>query len=98
MVRYDYRLSKSGKDVIKGRPEIVSPYKEYLDKIHDSGISACLKTVSIAAKVHFIVSDQGKATVDQIQEMAGSLGWDISEDSVNRVVEYLKQLELVKAH
>ena len=98
VVRYDYRLSESGRDVVEQRPEVVSPYREYLDKIHDSGVSADPNTISIAAKVHFIVSDQGKATVDQIQEMAGSLGWNISEDSVNRVVEYLKQLELVKAH
>ena len=97
VVRYDYRLSKSGRDVVGQRPEIVSPYREYLDKIHDSGISVDLNTVSIAAKVHFIVADKGKATVEQIQEMAGSLGWSISEDSVNSVVDYLKRLELVKA-
>ena len=98
MSRYDYRLSESGKVVVEHRPEIVSLYEEHLDKIHHSGISADLNTISIAAKVHFIVSDQGKATVDQIQEMAGSLGWSISEDSIGKVVEYLKQLELVKAH
>ena len=97
VIRYDYRLSESGRDVIEQRPEIVSPYREYLDKIHDSGVSADLNTISIAAKVHFIVSDQGKASVDQIRDMARSLGWSISEDSVNSVVEYLKRLELVKA-
>ena len=95
--RYDYRLSESGKHVVERRPEIVAGYKEYLDKIHSSGVSADPNTISIAAKVHFIVSGQGKATVEQIQEMAGSLGWSISEDSVNSVVEYLKRLELVKA-
>ena len=95
--RYDYRLSESGKHVVERRPEIVAGYKEYLDKIHSSGVSADPNTISIAAKVHFIVSGQGNASVDQIQDMAGSLGWSISEDSVNSVVEYLKRLELVKA-
>ena len=98
MSRYDYRLSDSGWDVVNHRPEIVSHYREHLDKIHESGISVDLDTISIAAKVHFIVSDQVKATVEHIQEMAGSLGWSISEDSIGKVVEYLKQLELVKAH
>ena len=96
MSRYDYRLSDSGRNVVEHRPEIVSHYREHLDKIHNSGVSADLNTISIAAKVHFIVSDQGKATVEKIQKLARSLGWDISEDSVNSVVEYLKRLELVK--
>ena len=97
VVRYDYKLSESGKIVVEQRPEIVSPYREYLDKIDDSGISVDLNTVSIAAKVHFIVADQGKATVEQIQKMARSLGWSISEDSVKSVVDYLSRLELVRA-
>ena len=97
MSRFDYSLSESGRHVVKQRPEIVNPYRPYLDKINDSGIASDINTISIAAKVHFILSDQGEATINQIRQQANNLGWKFSKEDVDRVVNYLERLELVKS-
>lgn len=91
MSRYDYELSKSGKEVVEHRPEIKSCYSEYLDRINDSGIASDINTISIAAKVYFILSDQGEATGTQIREQAKSLGWNVSEKDIHGVVESLQE-------
>ena len=95
MSRFDYRLSESGQQVVKQLPEIVAPYRSYLDKINVSGVASDINTISIAAKVHFILSDQGEATVEQIRQQANNLGWHISEQNVDKVVDYLERLGLV---
>ncbi|MXY21962.1 MAG: hypothetical protein F4Y49_11585 [Dehalococcoidia bacterium] len=95
MSRYDYDLSDSGKEVVGNRPEIKSRYSEYLDRINDSGVASDINTISIAAKVHFILSDQGEATSSQITEQAESLGWNVSGRDIRRVVQSLESLGLV---
>ncbi len=95
MSRFDYSLSESGQRVVNQRPEIVDPYRPYLDKINESGIASDINTISIAAKVHFILSDRGEATIGQIRGQADDLGWNISRPSVDRVVDYLERLDLV---
>ena len=95
MSRYDYELSTSGKEVVEHRPEIKTHYSEYLDMINNSGIAFDINTISIAAKVHFILSDQGEATDSQITEQAESLGWNVSGKDIKRVVKSLVKLGLV---
>ena len=95
MIRFDYCLSESGRQVINHRPELVSPYSQPLDKINGSGVVSDINTISIAAKVHFVLSDQDEATIGQIRRQAHNLGWEISESNVDRVVDYLEGLNLV---
>ena len=97
MNRFDYSLSESGRRVVSQRPEIVDPFRPYVDKINESGIASDINTISVAAKVHFILSDQGEATVEQIRQQANDLGWNFPEEDVDRVVNYLERLELVKS-
>ena len=97
MSRYDYALSDSGKEVIDSRDESLSRYSDYLAKINDSGVASDINTISIAAKVYFIVSGLGETTIEQVKNQAQSLGWDISEDSILDVIEYLETLGLVVA-
>ena len=97
MNRFDYRLSESGQQVVKQRPEIVAPYRPYVTKINGSGVDVDINTISIAAKVYFILSDCREATVEHIREQALLLGWSISDESVERVASYLEHLDLVKA-
>ena len=97
MSRFDYSLSKSGKTVIDHRPEIVAPYRTPLSMINGSAVVSDINTISVAAKVHFILADQDGATVQQIKRQANDLGWNFSEEDVDRVVSYLEGLELVKS-
>ena len=85
-----------GKKSVEHRPEIKARYNEYLDRINNSGIVSDINTISIAAKVHFILSDQGEATSSQITEQAESLGWNVSGRDIKRVVKSLESLGLVK--
>ena len=95
IIRYDYELSQSGKEVMKNRPEIKSNYNKYLNRINDSGVASNINTISIAAKVHFILSDQGGASSGQIRKQAKSLGWNVSEKDIKEVIESLNSLGLV---
>ena len=95
MTRFDYKLSKSGQKVVARNPAIRNRYRNQLGEIEKSGVAWDINTISIAAKVHFIVSGQGETTIAQIKGEAQSLGWEIPEKSVKRVVAYLKKLGLV---
>ena len=95
MSRYDYELTESGKEVINSRDEGLSQYSEFLAKINESGVASDINTISIAAKVYFIVSGLGETTVEQVKNQAQSLGWEISEDSIFEVTEHLEGLGLV---
>jgi len=51
--------------------------------------------LSIAAKVHYIVSWRGKRTIKQVQKVAKEYGWDVSTEDIESVLSFLKGLELV---
>ncbi len=67
-------------------------------------VRICRETVKLdanmlswAAKVHYILSSQGKSmTPDKIQNTAGSFGWKLSEPQIDEAIELLNQLYSVK--
>ena len=59
MSRYDYVLSDFGKEVVNSRHDTISQYEEQIAEINNSGVASNINTISIAAKVHFIVSGRG---------------------------------------
>ena len=63
--------------------------------INSDQITDDVTLLSVAAKVHFIVSGQGRATRQEIMDLAKRLGGEISEKQVRQVVGYLERLELV---
>ena len=72
-------------------------YNEALSKINDHPIVRNTRLHSAAAKVHFIVSEHGRATVPEIQRWAKELGWSVEPKQVDLVVDYLEHLDLVDA-
>ena len=95
MSRFDYKLSRSGREVVKRNSDIRRRYRQHLREIKRSGVASDISTISIAAKVHFIVANQGETTIAQVKGEAQSLGWGITEKGVRRVVSYLQKLGLV---
>lgn len=89
VVRFDYRLTESGRTVVDSDPKVVKHYSGYLSKINDPESISDLKTMAVAAKVHFIVSYSGTATIALIRKEAASLGWSLSNDEVDGVIKYL---------
>ena len=90
VVRFDYRLTEPGIDVVQSDPSLMERYSAFLARINDEEVISDLKTMAIAAKVHFIVSYRREATIDLIRKEAELLGWELSKNEVDGVIRYLK--------
>ena len=93
--RYDYRLTSQGKAMADRRSDAVRVYGDALKKITSHPLADDPNLMSIAAKVHFIVSEHGQATVGEIRQRASELGWDVQRRQIDRIVDYLKHLGLI---
>ena len=51
--------------------------------------------LSIAAKVHYIVSWQGQSTIEEVKQIAEEYGWDVDETDIENVLFFLEELGLV---
>ncbi|VVB86203.1 Uncharacterised protein [uncultured archaeon] len=98
--RYCYTISRDGNEII-----------EYLKKEHPDDynkivnlVKICKKTsnldvniLSWAAKVNYILSEQGKPmTPEEITLTAESFGWKLDPSQIDIAVELLKQLNSVR--
>ena len=97
MRRFDYRLTPAGKQLVDRHSEDMKVYNEALGRISNHRIASDTRLLSTAAKVHFIVSEHGRATVPEIQRWAKELGWSVEPKQVDLVVNYLEHLDLVEA-
>ena len=97
--RYDYSLTDSGVKVFSHRQESIAKFSEVIDLINSDSVGDDANLISVAGKVHFILSNQNNATstVNEIQDVAQSeFGWDISTSEIKQVVGYLQILRLAK--
>ncbi len=95
--RHTYSLTHDGEaimDEIKQEGTRES-WQQALDKLNNQSLASDFNTLSIAAKVHYIVNQQGRATRKQIKETAEGYGWDIDESEINNVLSFLEHLKLV---
>ena len=96
MTRFDYRLTESGLRVVKGDSTVLDSYRMHISKINSSDIASNLETMSIAAKVHFVIPSDGEVTISEIKKEAQSLGWTVPDASIDEVIDYLvDQLDVV---
>jgi hypothetical protein len=58
-------------------------------------LASDFNTLSIAAKVHYIVNRQGTATPEQIQETAKEYDWNINDSQIEGVLSFLEALSLI---
>ena len=93
--RYSYCETEDTRELVNDRREQIEPYVRIVDKVNTGQIAEDVNLLSFAAKVHFIVSGQGRATAQEIIEIARGLGWEISEKQLPQVVGYLETLKLV---
>ena len=70
-------------------------WKEKLDCINAHEIAHDFNKLSIAAKVHYIVSWRGKRTIEQVQKVAREYGWNVEKDDIEGVLSFLTALGLV---
>ena len=94
--RFDYRLSEAGEKVAERRSQALETYKKELKKINSHPVAHEAKLLSTAAKVHFIVSEHRSLTVGEIRTRANVLGWNLEPEQIDKVVDFLEHLGLVK--
>lgn len=73
-------------------------WNKALQAINEQEISQDFNKLSIAAKVHYILSWEKKSTLKQIQDIAKDLGWEVKETEIKNVHTFLTKLELIKTH
>ena len=66
-----------------------------LDTLNSHPLANDFNTLSIAAKVYYIVNRQGRTTTEQIQEVAKEYGWRIDDSDIEGVRSFLEALSLI---
>ncbi len=95
--RHTYSLTLDG-DIVMDEIRKETGYtcwKQALDLINKQEVAKDFNTLSIAAKVYYIVNRQGKTTIEQIQQVAKELGWQLNESQIKNVCSFLEDLSLI---
>ena len=95
---YNYSLSKDGKNAVSQlKKEIPSDVFDALAKIVEMCRNRSTSSLSIAAKVHFILRKMGiSMTTKQIASQAEKLEWNLSREEVLDASNLLKELGLIE--
>jgi len=100
-LRHTYTLTPEGQGRVE---ELKEQYQEEAARVRETveAIGNAIpnfrqQSLSAAAKIHLIVSEQGRPVQpDEIPQLAQHLGWNLSRDEVNRTVDVLRRLDLVQ--
>ncbi len=95
--RHTYSLTSDGDTVMEEikKEAGYADWKEVLDRLNTQESAHDFNTLSIAAKVYYIVNRQGKATTEQIQGVAKEYGWNIDDSQIEDVCSFLENLSLI---
>lgn len=95
--RYSYTIKKDGReflDYVK-KSSGFDRWQGALRKINSQAISADFNLLSIAAKMHYILSEDKQLSANNICNKAKELGWDIKVEDIEKVAKYLEELGLI---
>lgn len=98
--RFDFILTPDGQAVVddlkKRKPAECRRVLEGLTKLSDAGDSDYV-SLSVAAKTFHILKESKRPLhPDEIINEAKQLGWEISQESIERAVSFLAKLDLVR--
>lgn len=96
---YEFSLTNNGKKVldlfIESEEDTYEKIQEIYNRTLKSDGTRNYVTLSVAAKLFYIIESNGtQLSEDQMIEEAKSYGWNISNDSVEKGVQILKELKL----
>ena len=96
--RHTYSLTSDGKDVMGEiqKDDGYADWKHALETLNRQPLARDFNTLSIAAKVYYIVNRQKKATTEQIQQVAKEYGWNIDDSQIEKVRSFLEALALIR--
>lgn len=66
-----------------------------IEHINSQPLANDFNKLSIAAKVHYILSEKGEATTEQVRQIASDYGWKLSESDIEKVLSFLEALSLI---
>ena len=95
--RHTYSLTSDGEDVM-GETENDDEYRNWkraLDTLNSQPLANDFNTLSIAAKVCFIVKQQKRTTTEQIRHIAQEYGWNLTDSQIENVFSFLESLSLI---
>ncbi len=95
--RYAYTITADGKKLLKSAQQNrgFEQWLQAMKKINCCDMSSDFSIISLAAKMHYIVAEEGKASSEEIREIGGKLGWKISDDDIEKVAAELERLGLI---
>ena len=95
--RHTYSLTSDGDIVMEEiRKEAeYTDWKQKLDMLNSQLLASDFNMLSIAAKVYYIVNQQGSATPEQIREIANEYDWRLNDSDIEGVLSFLKALSLI---
>ncbi len=99
--RYDYALTDDGRTVVRTlkerEPAECAEVMSVLDALKAAGDAGNYVELSIAAKTFHILSEtESSMTTSAIRTAAKSLGWEISEESIDEACGFLEKLKMVR--
>ena len=95
--RHTYSMTPDGNTVMKEieQEDGYTDWVQFLNLLNGKLSNNYFNTLSIAAKVHYIVNQQGSATREQIREIAERYGWNIRNSQIEKVLSLLENLSLI---
>jgi len=99
-IRYAYELTDDGKQRLEAfqsaYPGLDESLKTTVASLADTIGSLDQRLLSLAAKTYFITAEQDSPlTPEQIHTLAKQKNWDISQEQIERVAQFLKKLDLI---
>jgi uncharacterized protein YwgA len=95
--RHSYSLTEDGEAVVKAMPgtDESARWREALQRVNSHDVAQNFNLLSVAAKVHVILKELGKARTSEISRQAERYGWKLSQHDIEKVGEYLEHLDLI---
>jgi len=99
--RYTYQLTAIGGEIASWmadkEKEDAESIRSVLEEMKKLGAAHDYKNLSIAAKMHQILSIEDKEmTAEEILEEAESIGWKIEEKEAESAINFLEKMKLIK--
>jgi len=90
-------VEEVAEDLIRTFPELDEKIRDVIDKLKALRVDQSYRTLSLAAKIHYILEREGcKMNYAEIKKAAEELSWQLTDDDINGVALFLENLGLVK--
>jgi uncharacterized protein YwgA len=96
--RHSYKITDDGSELLRsisGQPD-VRRWREALNRINSQPVATDFNLLSTAAKVVTILTDIREGKTSEIREKAQQYGWNLTNEQINSVAEFLESLGLTR--